>query len=59
MPNEDFGEGWFKLEWDLNEFRLDENSRLQLRIVDRKGYEWLGAPPSCRIVEGQFGIYRK
>jgi len=32
--DEEMGKGWFKLEFDLNEYRLDEGSRLLLRVLD-------------------------
>lgn len=36
IPDEDFGKGWFKIQWDNNLNRLEENSRIQLRLIDQK-----------------------
>jgi hypothetical protein len=49
LTDEEAGTGWFKMEIDLNAERLEEGSRIMLRVIDKTGTEWYMIPPSCRV----------
>lgn len=58
-PDEELGEGWWKVEFDLNEHRLEEGSRVMVRVVSEEGRESCYPPPSCFFVQNGEGIFRK
>jgi hypothetical protein len=59
IADEEMGEGWWRVEFDLNEYRLDEGSNLMVRTVSAEGAESCFPPPSCFFVEKGLGVYRK
>jgi hypothetical protein len=37
MADEELGEDWYKVEIDLNVYRLHENTKIMLRVLDKMG----------------------
>ena len=48
-------EGWFKVE--INGSSISDGERLILRVIDFQGTEYNMIPPSCAVVNGNYGIY--